>query len=59
MSAVVDASLLVGALTGADQQGRWCEKALERAELAAPELALAADYIMQSDMKPWIDLPYR
>lgn len=41
MSAVVDASLLVGALTGADQQGRWCEKALERAELAAPELALA------------------
>lgn len=41
MSAVVDASLLVGALTGSGQEGAWCEAALERHPLAAPELALA------------------
>ena len=41
MSAVVDASLLVSALTGSGREGRWCEEALERAPLAAPELALA------------------
>ena len=40
MSTVVDASLLVGALTGSGQEGRWCEVALERPDLAAPELAL-------------------
>ena len=41
MSAVVDASLLVGALTRSDHEGVWCEAALERHVLAAPELALA------------------
>ena len=41
MSAVVDASLLVGALTGSGQEGRWCEAALEWPSIAAPELALA------------------
>ena len=41
MSAVVDASLLVGALTGSGREGRWCEAALERPAIAAPELALA------------------
>ena len=41
MSAVVDASLLVGALTGSGEEARWCEAALERLAIAAPELALA------------------
>lgn len=41
MSAVVDASLLVGALTGSGREMRWCETELERPEIAAPELALA------------------
>ena len=41
MSAVVDASLLVGALTGSGREGRWCEAAIERPSIAAPELALA------------------
>ena len=41
MTAVVDASLLVGALTGSGREGRWCEAALERPAIAAPELALA------------------
>ena len=41
MSAVVDASLLVGALTGSGREMQWCEAALEQSEIAAPELALA------------------
>ena len=41
MSAVVDASLLVGSLTDAGKEGQWCRSALDRSELAAPELASA------------------
>ena len=41
MSAVVDASLLVGALTGFGQEAQWCEAALDRSDIAAPELAPA------------------
>ncbi|MXZ96354.1 MAG: type II toxin-antitoxin system VapC family toxin [Acidimicrobiaceae bacterium] len=41
MNAVVDASVLVGALTDSGREGRWCKQALERAPAAAPELALA------------------
>lgn len=41
MSAVVDASLLVGALTGSGPAGPWCEAALARPALAAPQMATA------------------
>ena len=41
MNAVVDASVLVGALTGSGREGPWCKQALERATAAAPEMALA------------------
>ena len=41
MSAVVDASVIVGAFVGTGRDGRWCETAVERLALAAPELALA------------------
>ena len=41
MSAVVDASLLVGALTGSDEAGAWCEAVLARPALAAPQMAVA------------------
>ena len=41
MSAVVDASVLIGALTGSGWEGRWCKQALERPEIAVPEIALA------------------
>ena len=41
MSAVVDASLLVGALTGSGQEAQWCRSALDRSDIAAPEMALA------------------
>ncbi|WP_419918324.1 type II toxin-antitoxin system VapC family toxin [Candidatus Poriferisocius sp.] len=40
MTAVVDASLLVGALISSGSDGRWCETAIARGSLAAPELAL-------------------
>ena len=41
MNAVVDASVLVGALTDYGREGRWCKQALEQTEIAVPELALA------------------
>lgn len=41
MSAVVDASLLVGALTSSGQDAQWCRAALDRSDIAAPEMALA------------------
>ncbi len=41
MSAAADASVLVGALTGSGWEGRWCRQALERPEIAVPEIALA------------------
>ena len=41
MSAVVDASLLVGALTSSGQEAQWCMSALDRSDIAAPEMALA------------------
>ena len=41
MSAVVDASVLVGAFIGSGPEERWCEAVVERHEIAAPELALA------------------
>ncbi|MDE0161205.1 MAG: type II toxin-antitoxin system VapC family toxin [Acidimicrobiaceae bacterium] len=41
MSAVVDASLLVGALTSSDHETQWCRSALVQSDIAAPELALA------------------
>ncbi len=41
MSAVVDASLLAGALTGSGQEAQWCRSALDRSDIAAPEMALA------------------
>jgi len=41
VSAVVDSSVLVCALTGFDWEGRWCKQELERPEIAAPEFALA------------------
>ena len=40
MNAVVDSSVLVGALTGSGLKGRWCKQAVEQPEIAAPELAL-------------------
>ena len=41
MSAVVDASLLVGALTSSGQEVQWCRSALGRSDIAAPEMAPA------------------
>ena len=41
MNAVVDASVLVGALADYGREGRWCKRALEQPEIAIPELALA------------------
>ena len=41
MGAVVDASLLVVALTASGQEARWCRAALDQSDIAAPEMALA------------------
>ena len=41
MNAVVDASLLVGALTSSGPEAQWCRSALDRSDIAAPEMALA------------------
>ena len=41
MSAVLDASVLVGAFIGSGPEERWCEAVVQRPEIAAPELALA------------------
>ena len=41
MSAVVDASLLVGALTGSGREAQWCRAVLDQSDIAAPEMALA------------------
>lgn len=41
MSAVVDASLLVSALTSSGQEAQWCRSALDQSGIAAPEMALA------------------
>ncbi len=41
MNAVVDASVLAGALTDYGREGRWCKQALEKTDIAVPELAPA------------------
>lgn len=41
MSAVVDASLLVVALTSSGPEAQWCRSALQRSDIAAPEMAPA------------------